>query len=197
MLYKIILQQYKQAPSWDNFFALLGALSRLYPELSKLPANKHRLTKLARRLGIEIKNACFEQTDGIVLDFATVKKAKPEGNESIDPGLIEEPTFTHLVKAKLQGLRGVIFLDRNLKGKRRLFTLAHELAHILLGHTYPDAKLEKWLEELHADVFAHWATHLPCYHRSTEENWMIAQIAGTKPLSFADIQKLIKEVIPC
>lgn len=178
----ILKQRYKQNPSWFNFFALLGGIFERWPELARVPLGRHQLMKLAHKLGIEVCEAKLDSYRGISFKLGRAKRGCRE-QVPLDDGLTRQEAFGKIVSSYKEGARDFIFLDGRLKGKERLFALAHELVHHLLGHLDDDCTVEPYLQELHADLLAVFLTQQPSPYRKAEENSLLCEIAGIKKAS--------------
>jgi len=180
--------RYLQAPSWENFFALLGALLLKWPALTKRPLSCSQIRGFIKGLGIEIWETELTACHGLATSFRLKDERDREFAEAKDvqdsfdePVLYRKDTFWSIVELLRRGGGKVILLRPGLSPEVKAFVLAHELGHHLLGHIDQGCRIENWLQEIHADVFATWLSDVNSPWRSREERRWIRKIIGTGP----------------
>jgi len=188
-LYLETKARYLEAPSWQNFFNLLGALLIRWPTLTKRPLNCHQIEDFIQRLGIEIWETELTACHGLATSFRLKDERDRETNENSQKENFDEPSlyrdkevFESIVRLLKEGGGKVILIKPNLPEETKTFVLAHELAHHLLGHIDSDCQVEAYLAEVHCDVFATWLTNIDSPWRSKEERRWIRKIIEGKGL---------------
>ena len=68
--------RYLQAPSWQNFFALVGALLLRWPLLNLRPLSCHQIESFIANLGIVVWEVSLEACHGLATSFV-LKQGEP------------------------------------------------------------------------------------------------------------------------
>jgi len=183
-IYLQLQEKYLRAPDWENFFSLMGALLLKWPILSSRPLSYVQLKSFIKELGISIQEEELESCYGMIASLCVEEKIKDEESgeekEKFDDKLFKTKSFWKAFLSVKKNNGPVILLSKNLSAKEKLYVMAHELAHYLLGHTVKFNDIDNHVKELHADILAYWLTDIPSPLRTKEENFLIARLVDGK-----------------
>ncbi|WP_038057199.1 ImmA/IrrE family metallo-endopeptidase [Thermodesulfobacterium hydrogeniphilum] len=178
-------QKYQDNPGdHEAFLNWLACLFLIYPELNKMPLSWQGLKKICKKLKVKIiEEVGFSSFKGLCVS-SNINISLGQKNNILAEGdkakLISDSLWKSLSKSVKESGYAIV-LEKGLPRLYKVFTLAHEVGHMLLDHhLFSDSSFYN-IKEFQADFFAYVVTdifpeYLDCQGKSVfsrlKELWL-------------------------
>lgn len=190
IVYTVMKRKYLANPTLENAMAFMGTLVYRFPILHQAPLSRIEIERLAQEAGVEIWTFPLQNIPALAVHIKDPENlprlARRDGKAPItdrEPTLLSDEMVRKVSEHLKRGGGPVILIRPKLPEGEHCFFLAHELGHILYGHTDQGLAISRGPAELHANLFARWVSGLPHPRYTPRANLVLeALVTGDKAL---------------